>query len=71
MIYVDLPSGQAIITGDAAYLADMNVGLQVPMGYYYSLPDVMRALARIKRDATYVLPIHDASIMEKYGQGLE
>ncbi|MFN8481843.1 MAG: N-acyl homoserine lactonase family protein [Anaerolineae bacterium] len=71
MIYIDLPSGQAIITGDAAYLADMNVGLQVPMGYYYSLSDVMRALARIKRDAKYILPIHDPSIVEKYGQGLE
>ena len=32
---------------------------------------VGEAIARIKRDAKYILPIHDPSIVEKYGQGLE
>lgn len=66
MVYVEVDSGTAIITGDAAYIADVNVEHQVPFGYFTDLDQVMSGLARIKRDATHVLPTHDASVYEKY-----
>jgi len=37
ILYVELASGTAILTGDAAYLAEGNVGNQLPMGYYCNL----------------------------------
>lgn len=30
----------------------------------------MNGLARIKRDATHILPTHDASVYEKYPDGI-
>jgi glyoxylase-like metal-dependent hydrolase (beta-lactamase superfamily II) len=71
MIYVDTPEGRAIITGDAAYIADLNVGAQVPSGYWVDLPDTMAALRRIAADSEgIVLPMHDRSIHERYPQGI-
>jgi glyoxylase-like metal-dependent hydrolase (beta-lactamase superfamily II) len=70
MLYVDLPGGTAIITGDAAYIAAVNVTQQVPMGYFVDLPDVMAALRRIARDGTYVLPMHDSAVIERYAEGV-
>jgi N-acyl homoserine lactone hydrolase len=70
MIEVELESGLAILTGDIAYLADPGVTEQVPSGYWIDLGDVLAALARIKRDATHVLPTHDPSVHERYGDGL-
>ena len=51
MVYVDVPSGQAVICGDIAYLADPGVTQGIPPGYIVSLPDALAALARVKRDA--------------------
>jgi glyoxylase-like metal-dependent hydrolase (beta-lactamase superfamily II) len=70
MLYVDLPSGTAIITGDAAYVADINVTQQVPMGYFVNLADVMAGLRRIARDGTHILPMHDAAVYERYADGV-
>jgi len=67
---VEVESGLAILTGDVAYLADPGVTQQVPSGYWVDLGDVLAALARIKRDATYVLPTHDPAVHEQYGDGL-
>jgi N-acyl homoserine lactone hydrolase len=33
MVYLDTPQGRTIITGDAAYVAELNVGNGVPSGY--------------------------------------
>ena len=70
ILYIALSSGTAIITGDLAYLAEA-VELQVPSGYWWSLSEVMQGLALIKRDAKYVLPIHDKAILERYSEGIK
>jgi len=70
LIYVDVPSGQAIICGDAAYLVDPAVTQGLPPAYVISMPDALDALARIKRDADHVLPMHDASVLAKYPEGI-
>jgi N-acyl homoserine lactone hydrolase len=71
MVYVDVPSGTAIITGDAAYIADINVKQQVPFGYYIDLNDVMAALRRIARDGKHILPTHDAEVYNRYPEGVQ
>jgi glyoxylase-like metal-dependent hydrolase (beta-lactamase superfamily II) len=71
MVYVDTGQGRAIITGDAAYVADLNVTLGVPSGYWVDLADTMAGLRRIAADSEgIVLPMHDASVHERYGAGL-
>ncbi len=71
MVYVEVPSGTAIITGDAAYIADINVKQQVPFGYYIDLNDVMAGLRRIARDAKHILPTHDAEVYTRYPHGVQ
>ena len=71
MVYVDSPQGLAIITGDDAYIADLNVGAQVPSGYWVDLADTMAGLRRIAADSQgIVLPMHDRSVYERYPQGV-
>jgi glyoxylase-like metal-dependent hydrolase (beta-lactamase superfamily II) len=70
MLYVDLDSGQAIITGDIVYLLDPGLEQQLPPGYWVSLPDLLAALARIKQDAAYALPSHDPAVYERYAAGV-
>jgi glyoxylase-like metal-dependent hydrolase (beta-lactamase superfamily II) len=70
MLYVEVPSGTAIITGDAAYIASVNVKQQVPFGYYVNLADVMDGLRRIARDGKHVLPTHDAEVYNLYPEGI-
>jgi hypothetical protein len=70
MIYVDVPSGQAIIIGDLAYLVDPGVTEQRPPGYVVSMADTLAGLARIKRDAVHILPMHDEAVYTKYPEGI-
>jgi glyoxylase-like metal-dependent hydrolase (beta-lactamase superfamily II) len=70
MVYVEVPSGTAIITGDAAYIAAINVGQQVPFGYYINLEDVMAGLRRIAKEGKHVLPTHDAEVYKLYPEGI-
>ncbi len=70
MIYADVPSGQAIITGDNAYFVEPAVTMGIPPGYVVSLPDALAALARIKRDGVHILPMHDAAVYERYPDGV-
>jgi glyoxylase-like metal-dependent hydrolase (beta-lactamase superfamily II) len=71
MVYVDTAQGRAIITGDAAYVADLNVGAQVPSGYWVDLPDTLAALRRIGADSQgIVLPMHDRSVYDRFPHGL-
>jgi N-acyl homoserine lactone hydrolase len=70
MVYVDVPSGQAVICGDVAYLEDPGVTQGIPPGYFVSLPDALAGLERVKRDADYVLPMHDAAVYDKYPDGV-
>jgi glyoxylase-like metal-dependent hydrolase (beta-lactamase superfamily II) len=70
MVYVDVPSGQAIVTGDNVYLVDPGLTEQRPPGYYVNLFEVTEALRRIQRDADHVLPMHDAAVYERYPDGI-
>jgi N-acyl homoserine lactone hydrolase len=71
MVYLDTPHGLAIITGDAAYIAELNVAGGVPSGYWVDLPDTMAALRRIAADSEgIVLPMHDRSVYERYPNGI-
>jgi N-acyl homoserine lactone hydrolase len=72
MVYLDTPQGRAIITGDAAYVAELNVANGVPSGYWVDLPDTMAALRRIAADSEgIVLPMHDRSVHERYADGIK
>lgn len=70
MVYVDVPSGQAIICGDNAYLINPSVTMGIPPGYFVSLADTVAALARVKRDGKHILPMHDDSVYTTYPQGV-
>jgi glyoxylase-like metal-dependent hydrolase (beta-lactamase superfamily II) len=71
MVYVNTGAGRAIITGDAAYVADLNVTLGVPSGYWVDLADTMAGLRRIAADSEgIVLPMHDASVHQRYADGV-
>ncbi len=70
LIEVDVDSGLAVITGDLAYLVDPAVTLQIPPGYVTNLEETMLGLARIKRDADHVLPMHDAAVYDRYPDGI-
>jgi glyoxylase-like metal-dependent hydrolase (beta-lactamase superfamily II) len=71
MVYLDTLQGRAIITGDAAYVAELNVANGIPSGYWVDLPDTMAALRRIAADSEgIVLPMHDRSVHERYAEGI-
>jgi N-acyl homoserine lactone hydrolase len=71
MLYLDTPRGRAIITGDAAYVAELNVTGGVPPGYWVDLPDTLAALRRIAAETEgIVLPMHDRSVHERYADGI-
>ena len=70
MVYVDVPSGQAVITGDNVYAADPGATQGVPPGYYVDLFEVTAALERIRADADHVLPMHDGDVYERYPDGV-
>jgi len=69
MVYVDVPSGQAVITGDNVYVADA-AAQGVPPGYFVNLFEVTAALERITADADHVLPMHDGAVYERYPDGV-
>lgn len=69
MLYVDVASGTAIITGDnVGLLEGLEQGL--PTGYVVNMAQAMAVLERVKRDATHVLPGHDLKVLEKYPDGV-
>jgi glyoxylase-like metal-dependent hydrolase (beta-lactamase superfamily II) len=70
MVYVDVPSGQAIIVGDLAYLIDPGITEGRPPGYVLSVGDTLAGLAKAKREGDYLLPMHDAAVYELYADGI-
>jgi len=70
MVYVDVDSGQAIVTGDAVYRKDVAMEINFPPGLVHDLGDAMRALDLIRRDAKHVLPMHDPTIYDEYPEGV-
>ncbi len=41
-----------------------------PPGYVVSLADALAAIARIRRDADHVLPMHDNAVFDAYPDGV-
>jgi glyoxylase-like metal-dependent hydrolase (beta-lactamase superfamily II) len=70
MVYVDVDSGPAVITGDIVYVREPALTQQIPPGLVTDLRETMRALERIKRDAAHVLPMHDETIYAEYPDGV-
>lgn len=70
IVYADVDSGPAIITGDIVYRKEPGFTMQLPSGYFTSLGEVTNALARIKRDAKHVLPMHDPEVYREYPDGI-
>lgn len=70
MLEIVADSGLAIIIGDIVYRVEPGLSQMLPSGYTTSVPEAMRALARIKRDADHVLLMHDASVLTKYADGV-
>ncbi len=70
MIYVQVPSGAAVIAGDAAMLTEENVKQGIPPGFYYDLGDVILSQQRLAREAKYVLPTHDETVFTLYSEGI-
>ncbi len=70
MLYVDVPSGTAIITGDAVCVAEPTINQGLPPGYVVDMADALRAIELVRRDATHALPGHDALVFENYPNGV-
>lgn len=70
MLYVDVPSGTAIITGDNVCVAEPAMELGLPTGYVMDMADAMAAVERVRRDATHVLPGHDPQVFDLYPKGV-
>jgi N-acyl homoserine lactone hydrolase len=70
MLYVDVSSGQAIITGDNVCVAEPAIELGLPTGYVVDMADAVAAVERVRRDATHVLPGHDPQVFETYPSGV-
>ena len=70
MVYVDVPSGQAVITGDEVYALDPGLTEGIQPGYVYSSACTHAALRRIKRDAVHPLPSHEPAIYDLYPDGV-
>jgi N-acyl homoserine lactone hydrolase len=70
MLEVDVDSGLAIITGDLIFLIDPALEAGVPPGYITNLEETLRGIARIRRTADHVLPMHDRIVYELYPDGV-
>lgn len=71
IVYAETDSGgPAIITGDIVYRKDPGFNAQIPSGYVTNLGEAVNALARIKRDAKHVLPMHDPAVYDEYPDGI-
>jgi glyoxylase-like metal-dependent hydrolase (beta-lactamase superfamily II) len=70
MLYVDVASGTAIITGDNVCVAEPAMEHGLPTGYVVDMADAVAAVERVRRDATHVLPGHDPKVFETYPAGV-
>jgi N-acyl homoserine lactone hydrolase len=70
MVYVALDSGLAIITGDNIYRKDPALAIQFPPGLVHDLGETMRAVAKITREGTHILPMHDPVVYDEYPDGV-
>jgi len=69
-VYVDTPSGQAIIAGDAAMNVRYNIRQLVPPGFLDSMAETMTGLRRLAREGKHILCTHDDEIFKSYPEGV-
>lgn len=70
MVYVDVPSGQAILTGDNVYAKTPALDIEFPPGLVHDLDATIRAIRKIKQDGTHILPSHDPTVYVDYPEGV-
>lgn len=70
MVYVELDSGLAIITGDNIYRKSTALEMNFPPGLTHSIPDTMRAIKKIAREGKHILPMHDPVVHDEYPDGV-
>ena len=69
-IYVDTPTGQTIIAGDAAMNQRYNVDQLIPPGFLDSMTETMNGLRRLARDGRHILCTHDQEVFSRYPNGV-
>jgi N-acyl homoserine lactone hydrolase len=69
-IYVETPSGQTIIAGDAAMNVRYNIRQMVPPGFLDNMAETMNALRRLARDGKHILCTHDEEVFSMYPDGV-
>ena len=69
-VYVALPSGTAIIAGDAAMTVRHNVRDGIAPGFLDNMADTMAGLRRLARDGKHILPTHDEEVFTRYPDGV-
>lgn len=62
-------SGLVCLAGDLIF-DYLNLELDWPPGFYYSLDRVMDGVKRVKRDADLIIPGHDWAFWEKFPDGV-
>ena len=70
MVYVELDSGLAIITGDNMYRKDPALSTQFSPASCTISAEAMRAVAKITREGRRILPMHDPVIYDEYPDGV-
>jgi len=69
-VYVDTPSGQTIIAGDAAMNVRYNVLQLIPPGFLDNMAETMNSLRRLAREGKHILCTHDEEVFGLYPEGL-
>ena len=69
-VYVDTPSGQTIIAGDAAMNVRYNVLQLIPPGFPDNMAETMNSLRRLARQGKHILCTHDDEVFGLYPEGV-
>lgn len=72
-VYVDTPSGEAIIAGDAAMNVAHNVRNQMAPGIIDNMADTMNSLRHLAKEMALgkrILPTHDPEVFKLYPDGV-
>jgi N-acyl homoserine lactone hydrolase len=70
MVYVELDSGLAIITGDNVYRKHTALPMGFPPGLVHDMPAAVSAVKKIARDGKHILPMHDPVVYDEYPDGV-
>ena len=65
IVTVQTGDGLVVIPGDAIYMYE-NLESDIPIGYYYDLDQVVKAMDTIRSLGGHVLPAHDPAVRTRY-----